>query len=397
MGRYDVLIKCAQVRKLIEENKFTKALEELDTMDFSKVHSMSDLTTFAEIYEKADRFEEAKKIYYMAYKKKHSKRILYHLVLLVVRTGDIKEAKELYMEYEMAAGITLDTYELRYRLAKGTGEKRSKLIELLEDLRREEFTEEWGYQLAKLYELEGDRKKCIEVCNDIVLWFGSGAIVDKAKQLRDEVSEPDWQPPKDDTIPEPSKPEIEEIVVTYTEPEEDEEPAKAPEEEKPTEEGKASEISVQDTMPEENILISPHNIYYFTLKDTIAQIHSNQKGIIHFAIAGGEERIALAIVKKLIKELNGINYFTADSIAKIQGRKLNGVDLEEKIQKLIGGCVLILNAQEMESETVEKVLQVVEKYKNDIVFVMTGEYDELDCWFAHYPELEQLVCYKVKV
>ena len=248
-----------------------------------------------------------------------------------------------------------------------------------------------------MYELEGDRKKCIEVCNDIVLWFGSGAIVDKAKQLRDEVSEPDWQPPKDDTIPEPIKPEIEEIVVTYTEPEEDEEPAKAPEEEKPTEEGKASEISVQDTMPEENILISPHNIYYFTLKDTIAQIHSNQKGIIHFAIAGGEERIALAIVKKLIKELNGINYFTADSIAKIQGSKLNGVDLEEKIQKLIGGCVLILNAQEMESETVEKVLQVVEKYKNDIVFVMTGEYDELDCWFAHYPELEQLVCYKVIV
>ena len=51
----------------------------------------------------------------------------------------------------------------------------------------------------------------------------------------------------------------------------------------------------------------------------------------------------------------------------------------------------------MESETVEKVLQAVEKYKNDIVFVMTGEYDELDCWFAHYPELEQLVCYKVKV
>lgn len=408
MGRYDVLIKCAQVRKLIEENKYTKALEELDAMDLSKVHSMSDLIKFAELYEKADRFEEAKKIYYTMYEKKHSKRILYRLVLMVLRLGDLKEAKELYMEYEMAAGITLDTYELRYRMAKAAGEKRTKLIALLEDLRREEFTEEWGYQLAKLYELEGDRKKCVEICNEIVLWFGSGNIVDKAKELRDEVSEPDWQPPKDDTIPEPMKPDTSEVELSYTVSDEeikeseetgetkdqtDNAKSSGGEKEKETAEMK----EVVDTMPEENILISPHNIFYFTLKDTIQQIHSNKKGIVHFAIAGGEDRISLAIAKKLIKELNGIHYFTANSIAKIQGGKLNGVDLEEKIKKLIGGCMLILNAQEMESETVQKVLDAMEKYKQDIVFVMTGEYDELDCWFAHYPELEHSVCYKVKV
>ena len=183
MGRYDVLIKCAQIRKLIDENKYTKALEALDELDLAKVHSMSDLMLFAKVYEKADRFKEAKEIYYAVYEKKRSKRILYNLVLLVLRTGDLKEAKELYMEYEMAAGITLDTYELRYRVARASGEKRENLIELLEDLRKEEFTEEWGYQLAKLYELDGNRKKCIEVCNDLVLWFGSGVIVDKARKL----------------------------------------------------------------------------------------------------------------------------------------------------------------------------------------------------------------------
>lgn len=393
MGRYDVLIKCAQIRKLIEENKYTKALEEIEGLDLSKVHSMSDLVLFANVFEKADRFTEARDIYYMIYEKKRSKRILYQLVLLVLRTGDLKEAKELYMEYEMAAGITLDTYELRYRLARASGESRANLIQLLEDLRAEEFTEEWGYQLAKLYELEGDRKKCIEICNEIVLWFGSGIIVEKAKELRDEVSEPDWQPPKDETIPEPIAPDTEEVVsLPYEEPANEDEPKQ--EKEKPVE---VKPAEPKDTMPEENILISPHNIFYFTLKDILSQIHSHEKGVVHFAIAGGEERIALAIAKKLIKALNSIDYFTADSIAKIQGGKLNSVDIEEKIQKLVGGCMLILNAQEMETETVHKIETVMEKYKNDIVFVFTGEYDELDCWFSHYPELEQQVCYKVKL
>ncbi len=429
MGRYDVLIKCAQVRKLIEENKYKKALEVLDDLDLSRVHAMGDLTLFAKVYEKADRFEEAMNIYTAIYEKKHSKRILYQLILLVLRIGKMEEAQELYQEYESVAGVTLDTYELRYRMAKAQGVGRDKLIVLLEELRKEEFTEEWGYQLAKLYELQGDRKHCIEVCEDIVLWFGSGAIVDQAKELRNEVSQPDWQPPKDMTIPEPMQPDPdEEVPISYAVPpvevqdlkeavEEKEELSEEPEEEQalveekePSEEEQASQeeqVSEKevvpeeepevDTMPEENILISPHNIFYFTLKDTIRQVHSNQKGIVHFAIAGGEDRIALAIAKKLIKELNNINYFTANSIAKIHGGKLNGVDLEEKIKKLVGGCILILNAQEMESETVEKIQAAMEKYKNDIVFVMTGEYDELDCWFAHYPEVEQQVCYKVKL
>lgn len=158
MGRYDTLIKCSQIKKLIEDNKYTKAFEVIKGLDLSRVHAISDLYMIAQVYQKADHFTEAKQIHYGIYERTHARRALYRLILLTIRMGDIKEARALYFEYEMAWGVTLDTYELRYRLARVEGAPRSTLISLLEDLRGEEFTEEWGYRLAQLYALD-ERKK----------------------------------------------------------------------------------------------------------------------------------------------------------------------------------------------------------------------------------------------
>ncbi|MDR1700758.1 MAG: hypothetical protein LBR68_06165, partial [Lachnoclostridium sp.] len=144
MGRrYDTLVKCTQIRKLMDENKYIKALEIIESLDLGRSYPVSDLYLFAKVFLNADRFLEAKQIYHHIYERTHTKRALKECILIALRLDEIKEARELFLEYELSADATLDLYELRYRLAKAEGVPRNELIDLLEDLRKEEFTEEW--------------------------------------------------------------------------------------------------------------------------------------------------------------------------------------------------------------------------------------------------------------
>ena len=215
MGRYDTAVRCAQIKDLIEENQYLTAMEEIEDMDFDKIPSIADLYLFADIFLRAEKMDIAKELYYTVYRRTASRPALYRLLMLVIRMGDIDEARDLYLAYEIVAGITLDTYELRYRLAKAEGAPRIRLIEILEDLKRDEYTEEWGLQLAKLYELEGMREKCIEECDDLKRWFGTGTIVEKAMALREKCMSPNWEKPHDDEIPEPEMPDLEEEITGF--------------------------------------------------------------------------------------------------------------------------------------------------------------------------------------
>lgn len=211
MGRYDTTVRCAQIRNLVEENQYLKAMEEIEDMDYEQIPTISDLYLFADVFLRAEKMDAAKELYYIAYHRTASRPALYRLLMLAIRMGDIEEAKELYLTYEIIAGITLDTYELRYRLAKASGEPREKLIDILEQLKKDEYTEEWGYQLARLYEQEGMREQCIRECEDLKCWFGSGTIVNKAEKLRESCLSPLWQKPVNDEIPEPEEPDLEEV------------------------------------------------------------------------------------------------------------------------------------------------------------------------------------------
>ena len=182
MGKYDTAVRCAQIRNLIEEKQYLTAMEEIEEIEFTQIPSIADLYLFADIFLRAEKLDVAKELYYTVYRRTASRPALYRLLMLVIRMGDIEEAKDLYLAYEIIAGVTLDTYELRYRLAKAEGEPRSRLIEILEQLKKDEYTEEWGFQLAKLYELEGMREECIRECEDLERWFGTGTIVNKARE-----------------------------------------------------------------------------------------------------------------------------------------------------------------------------------------------------------------------
>lgn len=213
MGKFEVA-KCAQIHALISENQYLDAMDEIEALEFDKIPSLTDLYSFADLFLKAEKLDVAKELYYTAYRRTASRPSLYRLLMLVIRMGDVEEAEELYLAYEIVAGITLDTYELRYRLANLKGEPRSKLIEILEDLKKEEYTEEWGLQLAKLYEMEGLREKCIDECERLELWFGKGNLVDRARELKARCMSASWVKPMDEEIPEIERVDLEDGNVS---------------------------------------------------------------------------------------------------------------------------------------------------------------------------------------
>lgn len=419
MGKkHEMARRCEQIRSLIDDNQYKKALEMIDGLPLEEVGSIEDLYLFADMYEKAERMDMKKKIYYLVYERTHSRYVLKKLFHHVIRMGDMEEAREIYFAYEVGGNVTLDTFELRYLLAKAEGEPRSRLIEILSDLKKEEYTEEWGYQLALLYEMEGMREKCMQECKDLILWFGEGELIDKAKILLKRCQDPDWIPPVE-----------EENTVIYKEPEEVERGfAAAPvavtdmfEEEKPLEEFKdTGEVSAPMVVPkteevkplevekkepvvedmedmlEETEDVSEHGITYRTLKSTIRAVKKN-RGEVHFVFAGGEERITLAVAKRIIKELNNLGYSSAKSIVKITAEKLNGLDLSKQTEKLLGGCMLITSAADLTGQTVEGICNLIDANGEQIVIMLAGPFDEMDCFLAGNRNLADKMKYKVRM
>lgn len=563
MGKYDTAVRCAQIRNLIEEKQYLTAMEEIEEIEFTQIPSIADLYLFADIFLRAEKLDVAKELYYTVYRRTASRPALYRLLMLVIRMGDIEEAKDLYLAYEIIAGVTLDTYELRYRLAKAEGEPRSRLIEILEQLKKDEYTEEWGFQLAKLYELEGMREECIRECEDLKRWFGTGTIVNKARELKNRCMSPDWVKPVDAGIPEPEMPDLEEEPVEYAHapvkveeispaateiteepvedvpeseepvpeqtPEETSETIEEPEEpeveeettpeealpEEETEESIVEEpeeaynesqkkksglfhrlidyfkvdlesfgeeedfpeeldtykqestaeinvkailaggvddimeeaaqaperevldvkktaklpvesleeklqemeehkqvISLEDTMNLEGLTkshplgssaedevyedISRSGIHYCTLKGAIYKLRSEEEAV-HFALTGGAEGISLAVAKKLFKELKKNNYFEAKNIGKIEAGKLDEVNLEEWAEKFIGGCMYIMDAPSLSHQSVENLMNLMERYGRQIVIIMEGDYEEMDDFLKKNKEFEKKITYKIKL
>ena len=185
MRQYELVIRIAQVHHLIDEHKYNKALTVIRTIDIRQVKGLSDLSAFAEVFTKTEQFDAAKATYLRIYRKSRTRRVLYRLIYLAIRTNSLDEAEEYYQEFVRMNPNARDALILRYRIDKAAGAPIGQLIEILEALKEEEYIEEWAYELAKLYYKAGRYQECHEECSDIVLWFGHGEIVDRAKKLNE--------------------------------------------------------------------------------------------------------------------------------------------------------------------------------------------------------------------
>lgn len=185
MGLFDANnVRCAEVRKLVEEQQYKKALEVLQKININKVKSMADLNIFAHVYQKSKMYEEARDILYRIYEKRPNKRVIYKLVYLAILVSDFEEAEALYLEYVEFGEETVEQYILRYGLDKAERKDYMVRIQSLLKIKELDYTEEWAYELAKTYHKAGMAQECVDECTDIILWFGTGKIVEKATLLR---------------------------------------------------------------------------------------------------------------------------------------------------------------------------------------------------------------------
>ena len=198
MRQYELAIRIAQIHHLIDERKYKKALTVIRTLDMRQVRGLSDLNAIADVFTKTEQYDAAKATYLKIYKKSRTRRVLYRLIYLAIRTNDIGEAERYYQEFIRMNPNTRDVLVLRYRIDKASGVPIGNLIDILKTLKEEEYIEEWAYELAKLYHKAGRLEECKAECEDILLWFGHGEIVERAKKLIEYVDDKEALPYIDD-------------------------------------------------------------------------------------------------------------------------------------------------------------------------------------------------------
>ena len=184
MERYDNIVKIEEMRKLADVNQYEKAMKILETMDTGKIKALTDLSIIADVYMQNERYEEAMVVLTKVYGKTKTRRVLYQLVDLAIKRGNAVEAEDYLERYIKAAPQDSSRFIFRYCIDKLNGEPYEVLIAALEQLKEYEYYEMWAYELAKLYHKAGMKDKCVRECSDIILWFGEGIYVEKAKLLK---------------------------------------------------------------------------------------------------------------------------------------------------------------------------------------------------------------------
>lgn len=185
MDKYEINIKTEQVKKLIRKREFKDAARIADTIDFSKVKNTALLITVADVYETIGEYDKARDILVMAYERNQlGRQIAFRLTRVSVKRKDLEDAMDYYADFVDAAPRDASRYILQYDISKLQNDPVEKQIAILEKYIDDDMDDRWAYELATLYEKAGDKKKCVEMCDTIILWFSEGKYVDKAMELK---------------------------------------------------------------------------------------------------------------------------------------------------------------------------------------------------------------------
>ena len=189
MDKYEYNLKLEEINKLVENENYEDAAKIADTVDWRRVRNARTLCMISEIYEANDRLEESKTILMRAYRRSQIGRVvLYRLTEVAIKMKEFDDAVEYYSEFVNAAPNDNSRYVLKYKIYRGRGSSLADQIAILEEYKEKEYTEKWAYELAKLYYKAGENEKCVESCDDLVLWFRQGKYVIKALELKQKLT-----------------------------------------------------------------------------------------------------------------------------------------------------------------------------------------------------------------
>ena len=185
MDKYEYKVRSEEIKDLIGKKKFAEAMKIADTIDWRRVKSVNMLCAISDLYKLNRRYEESREILQMAYEKHPGGRmIVYSLCELSIKLDDVVAAVEYYKEFVQIAPRDNGRYVLQYKLYEAQEVSLEERIAVLEELKHREYREKWAYELAYLYHRIGLSTKCVEECDELILWFGEGKYVTKAMELK---------------------------------------------------------------------------------------------------------------------------------------------------------------------------------------------------------------------
>jgi len=185
MDKYEYKIRTEEIKTLIAKGEYTEAAEIADGIDWRRVKSVMMLCTISDLYKVNRRYEDSRDLLLLAYDRHPGGRsIVYSLCELSVKMGEFVQAVEYYKEFVQVAPKDNGRYVLQYKLYEAQDVSLEERIEVLEELKSREYIEKWAYELAYLYHRVGLATKCVEECDELILWFGEGKYVMKAMELK---------------------------------------------------------------------------------------------------------------------------------------------------------------------------------------------------------------------
>ena len=185
MDKQEYKLRAEEIKSLIAKRDFFGAAKIADEIDWTRVRSVAMLCTVSDLYKANRRYKESKELLLMAYERHPNGRmILYSLCELSIKMGEMVQAMEYYKEFVQLAPMDNGRYILQYKLYVANEVSLEERIAVLEELKKRDYREKWGYELAYLYHRVGLATKCVEECDELILWFSDGRYVKKAMELK---------------------------------------------------------------------------------------------------------------------------------------------------------------------------------------------------------------------
>ena len=458
MGKYDIDMKCAEVRKYIKEKKYDKAYEILQTIDMARVTSIMDFKAFFEVYSNLKMYDNAKEMLVRIYQKNASKHVLYQLVCLELKAGELEEAEASYEDYIRYCKDSDDAFILRYLIDTAKHADYSVRIHSLEQLKKSNYYEEWAYELAKTYHKAGDAKKCVKECEDIILWFGEGIIVEKAKLLRSYYTEGDTsflkktqkykenvenvekkegllynttdlgkqisdikafekaaelkkELKQDLSLTQNIKQAIKQDLQAV--PEEVKDPVFATgSEDTKTLKLESIQEAIRDVLskeePVEELVVGKWNLtkifeQYASNKTTRAELQDcfekikDGKKIDYIYVTTENPTQNLDFVKRLARALQQAGVVKESQVARIKGVNLNHIQLEQRVDKLRNSILLVEGVEDLYLPTVKALIDLMNELKNELVIVFEDTRQNVKIFREEQYELNKENAYTINI
>ncbi len=406
MEKYENIIKIEEIRRLAENKEYILAAQIVDTMDISKVKATTDLSTIVEVLIRRERYDEAIEVLNKIYEKSISRRVVFQLLDVSIKRDDILLAKRYYDEYLALAPRDPSKYIFQYLIKRLEDKPIKEQIIPLKELKKYEYIEEWAYELASLYHKAGMKEECIEECNDIIIWFGSGEYVKRAELLKgyhegkvdlfsllEDIKEEAIASKEEKT----SLSDIYDQVETEQLEIEQAETEQVGTEINKEELSKAEDDLLGDYLDDENINykeifgdILDNKLIRNQIIELLKEIKNDDITYHNFTVTSndlGDIEDKTSFAKGILTVLFKLGYISCNKVGVLDAKTFNKIDSEKKKSALKNCSLIIEDAHLLTNNAIDEIEELILNKEQNILFVLQGSKEEIKQLFKKHLHL----------